>query len=117
MQNASATGGIRGGNTQRGLADFGGDLLSQLIQQQIGNYGGLVDIGRGAATTTGAFGAQSVSEQNNLRNQGADAKAQYQLIKGGIAARNFQNGGSFLDDAISSFLPGGGGFSFKSLFK
>src|SRR3982750_1551584 len=31
LQNASATGGIRGGNTQRSLADFGADTLATTI--------------------------------------------------------------------------------------
>ncbi len=122
LANASATGGLRGGNTQLSLAEFGEDTLSQLIQQQISNYGGLVDIGTGAAGQVGGFGAQSVAQQAALRNQGAGAKAQYQLVKGGINAANFNNAGSFLDDAIASILggggggSGGGGFSFKNLF-
>ncbi len=121
LANASATGGLRGGNTARSLADFGEDTLSQVIQQQLSNYGGLAGLGLGAAGSVGNFGANAVNQQNLLRNQGAGAKAQYQLVKGGINAANFNNAGSFLDDAISSIIGGGGGgggggFSFKSLF-
>ena len=121
LQNASATGGLRGGNTERGLADFGSDTLSQVIQQKLAEYAGLVGIGQNASGAVGNFGAQAVGQQNDLRNQGAGAKAQYQLIKGGINARNFQNAGSFVDDIASAIAgggaPGGTPFSFKDLFK
>jgi hypothetical protein len=46
LQNASATGGLRGGNTEAALGQFSPMLLSQLIQQQLGQYGGLAGIGR-----------------------------------------------------------------------
>lgn len=120
LQNASATGGLRGGNTERGLADFGADTLSQTIQQKLAEYAGLVGIGTNAAGAVGNFGAQAVGDENDLRNQGAGAKAQYQLIKGALAARNWQNVGGFGDQlasAIAGGAGGGGGFSFKSLFK
>jgi hypothetical protein len=52
---------------------------------------------------------------NELRNQGAGAKAQDVLVRGGINAQNWSNAGSFLDNTISSFLPGGGGI-WKALF-
>ncbi len=120
LSNASATGGLRGGNNVTGLAEFGEDTLSKLIQQQLSNYGGLASAGMGAAGNVGAFGADAVNQQAQLRNQGAGAKAQYQLIKGGIAAQNFNNIGGFLDDGLSAILGGGGGggggFSFKKLF-
>lgn len=121
LQNASATGGLRGGDTERGLADFGADTLSQTIEQQLSHYAGLVGFGQDAAGAVGNFGANAVGQENDLRNQGAGAKAQYQLIKGALAARNWQNVGSFGDQVAAAIagggMPGGGGFSFKSLFK
>ncbi len=41
LQNASATGGLRGGNTQAALSQFRPQLLNQLINQQYSNLGGL----------------------------------------------------------------------------
>lgn len=121
LQNASATGGLRGGNTERGLADFGADTLSQTIQQQLAHYAGLVGIGTNAAGAVGQFGADAVGQENNLRGQGAGAKAQYQLIKGNLAAQNWRSAGS-LGDQLAAALAGGGSgaggaFSFKDLFK
>lgn len=111
LANASATGGLRGGNAQHSLYNLGEDTLSSVIASQLSNYGGLVGVGVGADGAVGNFGANAVAQQNELRNQGAGAKAQYQLVKGGINAQNWANAGSFLDDTIKSFIPGGSVFS------
>jgi len=114
LANASATGGLRGGNTQDALARFRGDTLNTVIGNQLAQYSGLVGIGSGATDAVSNFGANAVNQQNALRNQGAGAQAQAQLVKGGINAQNWKNAGAFVDDTISSVL--GGGFNFKSLF-
>lgn len=66
LQNASATGGLRGGNTQGALAQFRPALLSQLINQRYQQLGGLSGLGvtgtqlaGGAALQTGQGLAQS----------------------------------------------------------
>lgn len=66
LQNASATGGLRGGNTQAALAEFRPQLLSQLIQQQMAGLGGLSGMGQQAAMGTAGFGQQSAA---NIGNQ------------------------------------------------
>lgn len=116
LANASATGGLRGGNTQRSLYNLGEDTLSSVIASQLANYGGLVGVGTGAAGAVGNFGANAVAQQNALRNQGADAMAQSRLVRGGIAAQNWQNAGSFVEDAIGAIAGGGsGGFDWRKL--
>lgn len=115
LANASATGGLRGGNTQDALARFRGDTLNSVIANQLAQYSGLVGIGSGATDAVSNFGANAVAQQNALRNQGAAAQAQSALIRGGIAAQNWKNAGSLIDDTISSAI-GGGGFNWKSLF-
>jgi hypothetical protein len=115
LATASATGGLRGGNFQDASQRFGADTLSSEIGRQLSEYAGLVGIGQGAAGSVGNFGAQAVSDQNTMRNSGADALAQAKLVRGGIAARNWQNAGSFLDNGISSAL--GGGFNFGNIAK
>jgi hypothetical protein len=109
LANASATGGLRGGNTVRSLADFGEDTLAALIERQLSGYGGLVGVGSGATDAVSNFGANAVAAMNNLRQQGAAAQAQSALVRGGIASQNWQNLGSILSDAV-------GGFDWKKLF-
>jgi hypothetical protein len=76
LQNASATGGLRGGNIQGALAQYRPALLSSLIEQQYGKLGGLADIGRetqtnlakiGQASAAGV-GAQGVTTATNVSN-------------------------------------------------
>jgi hypothetical protein len=62
LQQASATGGLRGGNVQASLAQFRPQLLNQLIEQQYGRLGGLMGAG-GAATErlfTSGLGSQEL---------------------------------------------------------
>lgn len=109
LQNSAATGDLRGGNAKRSLAEFGRDTLSQLIEQQLGRYGGLASMGQQAAGTTAGFGADAVNNQNTLRLQGAGARAGDLLTRGGISAGIWNNIGGFADNLGKSFLPGGGG--------
>lgn len=108
LQNASATGGIRGGNTQRGLADFGADTFAATIQNQLQNLSGLSNMGLGATnsiTNVGQNTANNVSQ--SLTAQG-DARASGYLTRGGIRSQQWNNAGSFLDDAVKSIFSGGG---------
>jgi hypothetical protein len=54
LQNASATGGLRGGNEGRSLANFGADTLAAAIQQQLANLGGLSTLGASAPEAAAA---------------------------------------------------------------
>jgi hypothetical protein len=109
LQNAAATGGIRGGNTQRSLADFGADTFAQTIQQQLQNLGGLSGQGLSASGQVGAFGAQnSAANSQLLQSQGA-AKAGGALTRGGISAGMFNSAGGFADSILSAITGGGGG--------
>lgn len=86
LQNASATGGLRGGNTQGALAQFRPQLLNQLVQQQYQNLGGITALGQNSAAQQGNAGMQSASNIGNLLSQGGAAQA------GGIIGQaNAQN--------------------------
>lgn len=115
LQNAAATGGVRGGNTERSLADFGSDTLMQTIQQQIGNLGSLAGLGLGATESGAGFGQHTADAITSLFGQQGQAKASGALAIGGINNQMWNSAGSFLDQAVSAFMPGGGGAS--SLFK
>lgn len=105
LQNASATGGIRGGNTQTGLANFGADTLAQVIQQQMGNLGGLAQLGLGATNSTGAFGAAASNNISNLTQQQGQNSGDAALAQSGALAGIFKNIGS-----IGSMLVNPSGF-------
>ncbi len=82
LQNASATGGLRGGNLQAALAKFRPQLLSQLIQQQYGNLGGLVSVGQNAAAGVGNAGQNSSNQIINALQQTGAANAGAALATG-----------------------------------
>lgn len=75
LQNASATGGLRGGNTQGALAQFRPQLLNQLVQQQYQNLGGITALGQNSAAQQGNAGMQSANNIGNLLAQQGQAKA------------------------------------------
>ena len=78
LQNASATGGLRGGNTQCALAQYRPQLLNQLINQQYANLGGMTSIGQNAAAQTGNAGmATGANIGNLLQNSGSAQAANY----------------------------------------
>lgn len=118
LQTASATGGLRGGNTQLGLADFGADTLMKTIQQQLASLGGIAGMGEGATTSVAGFGAGTADAITKLLGSIGGANASGALAKGGINAGMWNSAGGFLDNAVSAFLPGGGGGAgaLKSIF-
>ena len=86
LQNASATGGLRGGNVQGALAEFRPQLLNQAIQQRYGQLGGLSSMGanitqnlysQGQASAVRQAGAASGLGSNvaNLYGQMGTAQA------------------------------------------
>lgn len=75
LQNAAATGGLRGGNTQNSLANFGANLLGQVEQNQIGNLTNGVGIGSGTVTTLGNLGQQNANSISQLLAQQGNAQA------------------------------------------
>jgi hypothetical protein len=72
LQNASATGGLRGGNVQAALAQFRPQLLSSLIDQQYSRLGGLTSLGQQSAAGVGTSGqAMGTNVASLLGQQGA----------------------------------------------
>lgn len=117
LANASATGGIRGGNTQRSLADFGADTLATTIDRQLANLGGLAGMGLGSTESLANFGANKANAVSNILGQQGQVRAGGLLTRGGITGQQFNNAGSFLDSIVSSFLPSSGiGGALKSIF-
>jgi hypothetical protein len=69
LQNASATGGLRGGNTQAALAQFRPSLLNQLIESQYGKLAGLTSMGGTAAQNLLGMGQQTAASLANAQQQ------------------------------------------------
>lgn len=102
LQNASATGGLRGGNTQGALAQFRPQMLSALIDQQYNRLAGVTAAGQAAAS------GQAVAAQNTgnnvsslLLDQGASQAGRY--MAQGQAVSNVGN-------AITTAIIAKGGF-------
>lgn len=108
LQNASATGGLRGGNIQTGLANFRGDAFANQLQTQIARLAGLAGLGQGATDSVSSFGANKANNISNIYSNMGNINASHILTRGGINADLWKRGGSFLDDALSSILSGGG---------
>ena len=90
-QNASATGGLRGGNTQAALAQFSPQLLNQMINQKYSNLGGLTALGQNAAAGVGNAGMQTAQAVANNTMAGANAVAAGQVAAGNRTANNFSS--------------------------
>ena len=108
LQNASATGGLRGGNTQAALAQFRPQLLNQLINQRYQNLAGMTALGQNAAAGTGNAGMQTASNISNLYQQTGAAQAGAALAQGQASA-NMWNG-------VSSTIGTLGGMKLTGMF-
>jgi len=97
LANASATGGLRGGNTQRSLADFSADTVAQTIERQLAQLGGLSGRGQQAVTTSGALGANTAAQLAQILGQQGQVRAGGLLTRGGINSQMWNNAGSFID--------------------
>lgn len=110
LQNASATGGLRGGNTERGLADFGADTFAQALQQQLANLGAIASPGISAIGQLSGFGAQNAANAGNIFGQQGAATAGGILTRGGITQGMWGSAGGALDKLLSSIVPGSSTF-------
>jgi hypothetical protein len=69
LQNASATGGLRGGNVQAALSQFRPALLNQLIESQYGKLAGLTSMGGTAAQNLLGIGQQTAAGLASAQQQ------------------------------------------------
>lgn len=89
LQNASATGGLRGGNVQSALAQYRPQILSDLINQQYGRLGGLSQMGQAAAGGQASAGQSMASNVGNLLGQQGAAMAGGQLAASQVPSQAF----------------------------
>lgn len=91
LQNASATGGLRGGNVQSALARFRPALLSDLINKQYERLGGLTSLGQASATGQAAAAQQTGANVSALFQNQGQAAAKAALAKGQASANMYGN--------------------------
>lgn len=91
LQNAAATGGLRGGNVQGALAQFRPNLLNQQIQQQLQNIGGLTQLGQASAARQAGAGQEYAAQTGNLIQQQGAAIAGGQIAAGNAQRQSFSD--------------------------
>ena len=93
LQNASATGGLRGGNMQAALSQFRPAVLQQMIEDKYSKLGGMVSFGGSATNNLATMGQASAAGQasagmnlaSNVGNSitaAGDARANAALAQG-----------------------------------
>lgn len=75
LQQASATGGLRGGNIQGALAQFRPSMLNEFLTQQYNRLGGLTTLGQQSAAGVGSGGMQAAGNIAELLGQAGQARA------------------------------------------
>jgi len=101
LQNASATGGLRGGNVQATLAQFRPQLLSQLIESQFSKLGNISGLGQASAAGQAAAAQQTGANIGNALTQQGQAAAGAALASGQAQAQMWGNVGSSIGNVAT----------------
>lgn len=109
LQNASATGGLRGGNVQGALAQFRPALLNQFIADQYNRLGGITQLGQNSAAGVGAAGINTAGGIADLFGDAGAARAGGALAQGQAWGGALNLGGLLGASAIQNAqrTPGG----------
>lgn len=105
-QNASATGGLRGGNLQAALAQFRPQVLSQLIDQQYSRLGGLTALGQQTTQNLATMGQSSAAGTGTLGMQSAANIAGLQQQQGAATAGGILGQANAWGSAINAIPQG-----------
>lgn len=100
-QNASATGGLRGGNLQSALMQYRPQLLSQLIDQQFGRLQQVSGLGQASAAGQAAAAQQTGANIGNALTQQGQAAAGAALASGQANAQMWGNIGSSIGNVAT----------------
>ena len=125
LQNASATGGLRGGNVQAALAQMRPQMLNQAVDRQYGRYGDIAGMGgdisqflassgqnigtnifgagQASAAGTGAASMQSAGQVTNLFGNIGNARAQAAMASDRGIQRANEAHQSTTNDAAKGF--------------
>lgn len=89
MQNAAATGGLRGGSLQGALAQFRPQMLNQALERQYSMLGDLSNAGIGAAGQLAGFGQNFANQMGQGYGTMGQAQAGSALAQGQARANMF----------------------------
>lgn len=103
LQNASATGGLRGGNTQNAIAQFAPNLLNNLVNQQYQNLGGMTTLGQNSAAQTGNAGMASANNISSLLQNTGSANAAAYMAKGNAQAAGYNGMAGSLSNGLGAY--------------
>ena len=103
MAGASATGGLRGGNTQRALAELRPNLLNQLLDKQFSRLGGITTLGQNSAVGVGNAGQSSADNITQLLTAQGNAQARNSLAQGNAWATGAQGVGTAAIQGIGDY--------------
>lgn len=127
LQNASATGGLRGGNVQGALAQFRPNMLNRAIEQQYAKLGGLTNFGAGmtqnlaklgqaSAAGVGAQGMDMATNIGGFMTQKGEAGAQAFLAQGKAKADMAAGVAKGIGSIFGGMGGGGGGGGMGGMF-
>jgi hypothetical protein len=108
LSTASATGGLRGGNTINDLTNFRMDALSRVLTDQLGQLGGVANRGFAAAGQAGEFGLTGAGLNSDLASTLAQLQARggegiAGVLEGaGVNSANLQSSNAQLIAALKS---------------
>lgn len=108
LQNASATGGLRGGNTQAALGQFRPALLNDFVQQQYARLAGITSLGQNAAAMQGNAGLQTGQDIAGRFGQIGQAQAGARLGVANAIGQGFEQFAGGLGQAAAFGGFGGG---------
>jgi hypothetical protein len=101
LQNASATGGLRGGNIQAALSQFRPQVLSRLIESQFGKLGTISGLGQASAAGQAAAAQQTGANIGNALTQQGQAAAGAALASGQAQAQMWGNIGGTIGNVAT----------------
>ena len=110
LQNASATGGLRGGNVQGALAQFRPALLDRFISQYYDRLAGVTALGQQSAAGVGSAGIQTGTNIANLLGEAGAARAGNAVAQGDVWSRLLGGVGGIATNLLNKPAAQPGGF-------
>ena len=102
MANASATGGLRGGNIQAAFAQFRPQLLQSMINDRYSKLQGITQLGQAAASQQASASLANGQQTANLLTGIGNAQAQGLIGAGAANAAGYNAIGGALQGAAGS---------------